>query len=223
MKKLLVVLLALTVVGIFAFADDAAAPAPAAPAVKITGLLTTGYDYIKPSSGDTTAQLYDYWDNGVQARNNIDVSVTSGNFVYTTELGTSSADPVAASASTNGYPYFNVASIKGSFFDSKLSAEVGLLNTGDFTTLGDVGANYWGNSGENTGSGFAGLALTATPIDGLVLGLGLPADTTGSLTAAKSLSRSMLACPIALRSSSSLRRTTLVPMRRAIPTAATST
>jgi len=78
MKKLLVVLLALTVVGVFAFADDAAA-APAAPTLTFSGSVKTGAQVdvkqyadkatLKLWESDDPAASYLYFDGTVAGTN----------------------------------------------------------------------------------------------------------------------------------------------------------
>jgi hypothetical protein len=209
MKKLLVVLLALTVVGVFAFADDAAAPAPAAPvttatpALKITGSVDSGVELAKGSTTDLL-RGYDLWNSGDQTRATVNLSYTSGDFVYTVEAVTNSGSFSAinynlaattttpAVSTTTGFSYaqgtsgnammpvlLDVASAKGSFFGGLLTAEVGMSNNGDFGCSGDNGANYFGQGGYNE-NGVNGLVLTLTPVTGLEFGYGLPVVNVSS-------------------------------------------
>jgi hypothetical protein len=169
MKKLLVVLLALTVLGIFAFADDAAAPA-----LQITDSFSTGVLFTSPSTGDNSLSLYDYWDNGKALYNDVDLTYAAGDWKWFGELDTA----------TGAGPVWDALSVKGSFFDKMLAAELGWTANGDFTSLGDQGANNWW---------IKGAILTVAPISGLTIGYGIPLTTgaTGA-TATDATKGSML-------------------------------
>jgi len=182
MKKLLIVLLALTVVGVFAFADDAAAPAPAAPTVVITGSVDAGIEAVGWSS-NSILRNYDLYNSGdSQTRGIVNFSVTQGDFVYTLQAVTSDSAPASATGGAMLPVSIAVASAKGNFFGGLLGVEFGASNNGDFGVQGDNGANYFGQGGYNENGINGGAVLTLTPVSGVEIGYGLPViSTTGTV------------------------------------------
>jgi len=177
MKKLLVVLLALTVLGVFAFADDAAAaPTPvttAAPALKVTGWVDAGIE----SVGGNADYLrnYDLYNSGdALTRGLVNFSYTSGDFVYTLEAVTSETNPTGATGGSMPPVAIDVASAKANFFGGILGVEFGTSNNSDFGVQGDNGANYFGQSGYNENGINGGIVVTLKPVPGLAIGYGLP-------------------------------------------------
>jgi len=167
MKKLLIVLLALTVLGVFAFAQD-----EAAPAVQIKDTFGAGGLYLTSNATGANPDVlsaFDYWNQGVALWNTVDLSYASGDFTFFGEWGGE-----MAAAYTSKIGDWRGLSMKGKFFGGMLAAEVGKTNNGDFTSLGDAAANNWG-----TGSGFLGGIITASPIPGLTVGFGLPLTSAG--------------------------------------------
>jgi hypothetical protein len=156
MKKLLIVLLALTVMGVFAFAQDAA------PALQFSDSFSTGVLYQNPSTGSDSVKMFDYWDNGYALYNDLDLSYKIGNFTWFAEFDTTNANLA-------GQPTFDALSLKGKFFNDMLAVEVGRTSNGNFTTLGDSGTNNWW---------IKGAIVTLAPIPGLTLGFGMPGIDT---------------------------------------------
>jgi hypothetical protein len=184
MKKLLIVLLALAVLGVFAFAQDAAAPA-----LKITGSIDSGVTGIYGDSADSLKN-YDLFNSGDATRALTDLSYVSGNFTLASEINSSvfinrltNTQDISAMGtpgkSLNPLAEIEVASVKGTFFDNMLGVEFGASNNGDFGVSGENGANYFGNGGYNN-NGVTGAVITVTPMAGLEFGYALPLTSAGN-------------------------------------------
>jgi len=163
MKKLLVVLLALTVVGVFAFADDAAAPA-APKAIGTYGswndgsVSLIGYDL-------TTSKSYTSWNNtwdgaatAAGAGSGIDqewgFGYAGNNFGYsaTIEFGGNALNNPLSWFKT----YYNLT--------KWLEIDIGAPRDGQYRTAGTLISGIAGNFFMNKKFG---VAATITPIDGL--------------------------------------------------------
>jgi len=160
MKKLLVVLLALTAVGIAAFADDA--PVWTFGALWNTGAVITLGD--KTSVPDATINLYD----------NNEPAVTRARFIGQVDLGGYGAkwytafngdDPAKAVTFTNWWVYANL-------FSNMLQINVGAPDNG---FSGTVNKGYGGTSP-------AGFQFVVMPIDGLKVGMAIPVNELISVT-----------------------------------------
>jgi len=154
MKKLLVVLLALTAVGIAAFADDA--PVWTFGAVWNTGaLVTIGSKSLVP---DSTIQLYD----------NNEPAQTRARFIGQVDLGGYGAkwytamagdDPALGLSFTNWWVYANL-------FDKMVQLNVGAVDNG---FSGTVNKGYGGTSPQ-------GIQIVVMPVDGLKIGMAVPVN-----------------------------------------------
>lgn len=157
MKKLLVVLLALTAVGVAAFADDA--PVWTWGAVWNTGAVITIGD--STSVPDATINVYD----------NNEPAVTRARFIGQVDLGGFGAkwytafngdDPAKAVTFTNWWVYANV-------LDKMLQINVGAPDNG---FSGTVNKGYGGASP-------AGFQFVVMPMDGLKIGMAIPVNEAG--------------------------------------------
>ncbi len=182
MKKLLIVLLALTVLGVFAFAQD-----EAAPAIQIKDTFSAGGLYTATNATGANPDVlkaFDYWNRGSAFFNVVDVSFASGDFSFFGEMG----GDVAASAGNN-LDTWAAASVKGKFFGGMLAAELGRNSNGDFESLGDTDWNNWWMTGG---------IVTVAPIPGLTIGYALPLSTTGGATLMNSFNGSQIGLAYAM-------------------------
>jgi hypothetical protein len=156
MKKLLIVLLALTVVGIFAFADDAAAPA-APKAIGTFGSWNTGSVSLYKQVGSNTAQTG--WNNQWGAPAGIDqewgFGYAGNNFGYTSRFCFES-DTLQAPGLASFDTYYN--------FSKAIQIAIGKPRGGEYRTLGTLVDNQQGAFFCNAKPG---VELNVTPIDGL--------------------------------------------------------
>lgn len=166
MKKLLVLLLALTMVGA-AFAQDA-------PALKFSGYLDTGVavitgqDFDADGDYDDTVFKLDGDDSGTAGRFNLNGSFTNEN------VGVSFRMRVSGDLDA-GTPVIFMKRVYawGTMFDGLLKAVAGKL--GDYT---------WSTAGNDFGhidGGLAGVQLQVMPMEGLNFGFFVPATTGGAL------------------------------------------
>jgi len=155
MKKLLAVLLTLTVVGVFAFADDAAKPT-----VTYTGKVETGFQ-INPNA--KTIKLHDD-DSGTASRIDLDVKATLGNFEVGYYIRDDLADANNAFSASNFWAGYT-------FFDGLAIVRAGKTDAG---TTGTVNKG-WGDGINSDG----GVQVIIAPIAGLQIG-----GAFGHLTAA---------------------------------------
>ena len=153
MKKLLIVLLALTVMGMFAVAQDA-------PAITWNVSSYNGFATVSDSNADTSSvALYNYnWEGAGAYRFQMAVNAADGNSGFQMRLQT--ADQTAAT------PAFNQIWAYGKFLDGMVKVEGGLLNDYSIAT---GGWECYGNT-----DGALGLQVDVAPIDGLALGFFLP-------------------------------------------------
>jgi len=148
MKKLLIVLLALTVIGVFAFAQDEAAPAAA---LAWSGSVQTGFKLIADSDNNVTGQLWEsnnpspgsIWLDGTFAGTN-----AGGKF----EIYTKAYDSISSDALFGWWKPISMIT---------LSAGEG------------YGAAYT-TPYEGNGSGGTGFQIKVAPIDGLVFAIDYP-------------------------------------------------
>lgn len=157
MKKLLIVLLALTVLGIFAFADDA----PAGPSIVWNASAYNGFAVVSDSNLSTnTVQQYSYdWEGAGAYRFQMAVNAADGNSGFQMRLQT--GDQKGAGLA------FNEIWAYGKFFNGMVKVEGGLLNDYSIATGG------WECYG-NTDSGVLGAQIDIMPVDGLTIGLYMP-------------------------------------------------
>jgi hypothetical protein len=158
MKKLLVVLLALTLFGVFAFAQDAAA----APTVTWNVSAYNGFAIVNDGNSSTTAlQPYSYdWEGKGAYRFQMAVNAADGNSGFQFRLQT--ADQLATAA-----PTFNEIWAYGKFLNGMVKVEGGLLN--DYA-LATGGWECYGNSD----NGKLGAQIDIMPIEGLTIGAYAP-------------------------------------------------
>jgi hypothetical protein len=156
MKKLLVVLLALTLFGVFAFAQDAAAPT-----VTWNASAYNGFAFVNDSNSKATSfQLYSYdWEGGGAYRFQMAVNAADGNSGFQFRLQT--ADQKASA------PNFNEIWAYGKFLNGMVKVEGGLLNDYSIATGG------WECYG-NTDNGKLGAQIDVMPIEGLTIGAYAP-------------------------------------------------
>jgi hypothetical protein len=145
MKKLLIVLLALTVVGIFAFADDAENPT-----VTFTGRVETGVQ-IMFADPDPTAILHDD-DSGTNGRIRLDTVAALGDYELGIGIRTDNLADFGPGMYYAGYK----------FLDGKIILRAGAT---DASTTGTVNKG-WGDGINSDG----GVQLIIAPIDGLQIG-----------------------------------------------------
>ena len=149
MKKLLIVLLALTVLGVFAFAQDAEKAT-----VTLTGKVETGMQFLLK---DKTVAMHDD-DSGTPGRVDLDVKATLGDF----ELGYYLRDDdISGASGTHGITVPNYW-VGYSFLDKMVTLRAG--NT-DASTTKTVNKG-WGNGIDSKN----GVQLIAAPVAGLQIG-----------------------------------------------------
>jgi hypothetical protein len=171
MKKLLIVLLSLMVVGALAFAQDAAKPT-----VTVGGRVETG---IQISPDAKTAVLHDD-DSGTPGRIRLDTTVVLGDF----DLFVRVASDTASNASdvTNGkYNMNNITNYYAGykFLDGKVILRAG---NPDAATTGTVNKG-WGDGINPCG----GVQAIVAPIDGLFIGGAIGNLSNSSQTLGKTL------------------------------------
>jgi|GEM_PF-2102547 len=184
MKKLIVLLLALSVVGIAVMAQDAAA-APA-PTLKLSGYLDTGLTYAKVGSADDAVAQWGN-DSATNGRFQINGSYTNGDYGVNFRLRVQPSNGFSASSSPNavflrrGYGWTNL-------FGGMAMIQAGKL--GDYTWSGANG-NYWNSFGNFDGP--VGIQLQIKPIDGLNFGIFVPvAQTSAPMTLSDTFGSSAL-------------------------------
>jgi hypothetical protein len=146
MKKLLIVLLALTVLGIFAFAQDAAAPA-----VTLGATVKTGFQFGAVGSGDTTGQLYESDDpTSTRADISATISGTAGGAAITFrgENATAAGQTVTVPTVYGWWKPVTMLNIKAGI---------------DHGIIWETPIEGWDN-------GDTGLQVVLSPIDGLTFG-----------------------------------------------------
>ncbi|PKL24226.1 MAG: hypothetical protein CVV47_10785 [Spirochaetae bacterium HGW-Spirochaetae-3] len=154
MKKAIVLLLALAVLGGAVFAQDAA--------IAFSGYIDTGIAVFTEGSADPTLGLWGD-DSGKTSRFNLQAAYTNGNYGATARLR-------AQGDFTEDYPVFfvNRAYVWGEMFDGMVKTVAGRL--GDYTW--STAANDIGNFDTMTG-----FMLQIKPIEGLNFGVMLPATS----------------------------------------------
>jgi len=160
MKKLLIVLLALTVLGVFAFAQDAA------PTLVWGGSVNSGFAEVSNSAASTNVgQYYDYnSESGGRIRLQGAINAADGNSGFQFRVQN---DGLGATA-----PVLNQAWAYGKFLDGMVKVEAGKLNNYAFST-GD-----WACFGDHDGG--LGALLSVTPMEGVAIGAYLPMPTGGT-------------------------------------------
>ncbi|HUW40735.1 MAG TPA: hypothetical protein VMV90_06965 [Rectinemataceae bacterium] len=158
MKKLVVLLLALMMVGAVAFAQTA--PAAAAPAIQFSDTMSVGVQGQFNGNSTNAIASYDYWNNNSAMYNDLDLSYSSGNYGWFAEFDTQDGTGPTWDA-MNGWLKFG----------SMAKLTVGWAWDTSFKTLGDVGyySDFYGQ----------GAILDLYPVSGLTLGYFLHATTTG--------------------------------------------
>jgi len=165
MKKLLVVLLALTAVGAIAFAD--------VTPLKITGSLETGAAYVSiKGAGNAMWNAYDN-DSGHQARGTLGIAFTApdGNWGLITRLDTEGivGTPGAQGNSGNLAIGLDRAVLWGNVMPGMLTLKAGVLDEETFATENEGWGNYL--------DGAVGLEALVTPAPGLTLGYMVPINS----------------------------------------------
>ncbi|MDA8426807.1 MAG: hypothetical protein M0Z80_11785 [Treponema sp.] len=171
MKKLVVLLLALMMVGGVVFAQNAA------PTVKWNFSMGQGFGVLSDSNTSTYAASAWDWSTEDSSRYRLSFSFTGpdGNSGFFGRLQWKNAD-TATGLSTNGkLPTFNQAYVWGTFGGSLLKVKAGVLDDYSFAT---DGWESWGNSDGQLGANFA-----FTPMSGLNVGFFLPFGGTKMQTA----------------------------------------
>jgi hypothetical protein len=185
MKKTLAILLALVVVGVFAFADDAAAPA-----VKWSGSFGTGAAAYSQNSGTTLNEFSpDTWgadrirltlsysaaDYGFKARFQVAPFAPASTYLVT------ATDKSTNTASTTGKPtglalgqYAKVNQGYGwaNFANGLVTVKAGILD--DYTVAGPIWDDY------GTSDGKTGVWVAIHPVKDLSIGYFLPAGNTST-------------------------------------------
>lgn len=163
MKKLIVLLLALAMVG--AVSAQAAAPAPA---LTFNGYLNTGMEY------DSTTGFAYLWnaDTGNNTRVRLNAVYTNGNFGLNFRLQNSDVG-----GSMSGQ-LFGQALVWGNLFNNMVTYKAGRLN--DYTWA--TSWNAWGNF-----DGQTGFQVQVKPVKGLNLGFFVPLAATKTVLATDAL------------------------------------
>jgi hypothetical protein len=163
MKKLLLVLLALTVLGVMAFADDVTWTYGAT--------IKTGAQITVPSDGAIGARVYDA-DDSVASRVRFDAEAALGDFSAHIRVGGDFAGYIdfgsfgagtGPAADTYG-TFLNAWWVTGKFFDKMLEVRAGNIDN----SVTDTVNNGWG------GSSVEGVQFVVAPISGLSIAYGLP-------------------------------------------------
>ena len=162
MKKLLIVLLALTVMGMFAVAQDAA------PVLTWSGSVNSGFAEVSNSAASTNlGQYYDYnSETAGRLRLQGAINAADGNSGFQFRVQNSGSGLTATA------PVLNQAWAYGKFLNGMVKVEAGLLNNYAFS-VGD-----WACFGSHDGS--LGALVSVTPMEGLSLGAYLPMPTGGT-------------------------------------------
>jgi len=181
MKKLLVVLLALTVVGVFAFADDAAAPAAPKP-IGTYGSWNTGSAVLYSQSGSNTAQTG--WNNGWDTANpgidqewNFGYAGNDYGYSATLEFGN---DGTSAATTTSNNSAISLSWFKTYYNLNKyVQIAIGKPRDGTYRSQGSLVEGFAGNFFEHQKYS---VEATVFPIDGLQATalLGVPAAWTNT-------------------------------------------
>jgi hypothetical protein len=167
MKKALVVLLALTCLSALAFADDVAWTFGAT--VKTGAQITLG------DSTSTPSTLLKIWDNDDPAvsRVRLDAEAALGDFAAHVRVGGDFAGN--AIPTTPPGMFLNAWWVNSFFLDKMIQLQFGMLDH----SVTDTVNKGWGGIGVNGGQ------VVVTPISGLSVGMGIPADAAaGTLDAA---------------------------------------
>jgi len=162
MKKLFVLLLALTVVGVFAFAQDAA------PVLKLSGYLNTGLSYSKTGSADDQV-VQNGDDSATNGRFQINGAYANGDYGVNFRLRTQgdfTANPDVFTRRVYGWTKLAGGMVK---------VQAGRL--GDYTWVA-ANAAYWNCFGNIDGP--TGVQVQVMPMDGLNAGIFLPVKTTAA-------------------------------------------
>jgi len=152
MKKLLLVLLALTVLGVMAFADDVTWTYGAT--IKTGAQITLYSDSAIP----TAARVYDN-DDSVASRVRFDAEAALGDFSAHIRVG----GDFAGTVDTN-FAFLNAWWATGKFFDKMLEVRAGNIDN----SVTDTVNNGWG------GSSVEGMQFVVVPVSGLSIAYGLP-------------------------------------------------
>jgi len=158
MKKLLLVLLALTVLGVMAFADDVTWTYGAT--IKTGAQITVGDSTSTP---DILAKVYDN-DDGVPSRVRFDAEAALGDFSAHIRVGGDGAGLTVDKTYTFNAMFLNAWWATGKFFDKMLEVRAGNIDN----SVTDTVNNGWG------GSSVEGVQLVVVPISGLSIAYGLP-------------------------------------------------
>jgi hypothetical protein len=169
MKKILAILLALAVVGVFAFADGAAAPAPA---LSFTGYLNIGGVYGDNAvSGAAATWASQGWDSGTGGRFNLNGKFSGDTFGLAFRL----REQDAWTANNTGALY--VRRVYGwlTAFDGVVKFNAGRL--GDYAWATGSGGG-WQSFGSIDGP--VGMQVQIKPVDGLNFGAFIPVANVAS-------------------------------------------
>lgn len=162
MKKAIVLLLALAVLGGAVFAQE----------LKFSGYLDTGIAYFDDGVADPTFGLWGD-DSGTTTRFNLQAAYTNENVGATARLRMQNVDTGSPATGTDHSKVFiNRAFVWATMLDGNVKAVAGKL--GDYT---------WSSFGNDIGNfdTLTGLQLMVMPIEGLNFGFFLPADSTPAL------------------------------------------
>jgi len=199
MKKALIVLLAVALIGAFAFADDAAAPA--APTAAFSIHTYNGFGIV--SSGTTTTiKQYDYnWVGGDYTRVGFKYTAADGNSGFNSRVqvsfGTTTSGTTTSSAVT---AVFNQLNGWGKFVDGLITVRAGV---GDDYTIATPIWNCYGNT-----DGAFGVYVNLHPADGLDIGYFQPipysSDVVANLVSPTASSKSIVGAAYAIKDVASL-------------------
>lgn len=167
MKKLIALLLALAVVGV-AFAQDAA------PVLKFSGYLNTGFAYAKTGSADDTfVQNGD--DSATAGRININASYNAGDYGVNFRIRQQPAGGFSNNTANMTSLFMRRVYGWTNLFGGMAKVQAGRL--GDYTWSAANG-NYWNSFGNIDGP--VGVQLQLKPMDGLNAGIFVPVAQTSA-------------------------------------------